>query len=172
MQRSSENVQKIYHPIDPVYNRNSCVLILGTMPSPVSREKGFYYAHSQNRFWKVLEAVLGEPVPQSNEGKTEYLLNHRIAMWDVLESCEIKGASDASIKNPAPNDLGKIFKEANIKAVYTTGKKAEKCYREFFGDLDIPLFALPSTSAANASMSVQKLVEIYSCIAQKLRENI
>ncbi|MBS1314101.1 MAG: DNA-deoxyinosine glycosylase, partial [Clostridia bacterium] len=98
----------LYHSIDPVFDENSRILLLGSFPSPKSREAGFYYGHPQNRFWKVLSAVLSVPEPQSVEEKREMLLSHGIALWDVLASCEIDGASDASIRNAAANDFSRI----------------------------------------------------------------
>lgn len=113
----------ITHPLKPIFDENSAVLILGTMPSPKSRENNFYYGHPQNRFWRVLSAIFGEKLPENNKERTALLLKHRIALWDVLESCEIKGAEDSSIKNPIPNDLSLILESCNIKAIFTTGKK-------------------------------------------------
>lgn len=90
--------EHIIHTIDPIYNQNSKILILGTMPSPKSREVNFYYGHPQNRFWRVISAVRGEEVPQTIQQKTEFLFRNRIALWDTLSSCDITGAADSSIK--------------------------------------------------------------------------
>ena len=118
----------IYHTIPPVFDANSRILILGTMPSPRSRAEGFFYGHPQNRFWRVLSAVLEEPLPVSVAEKKAMLLRRGIALWDVLASCEIAGASDSSIRNPVLNDFAPIFSNADIKAVFTTGKTAAKLY--------------------------------------------
>ena len=153
----------LFHTAKPVFDENSLVILLGTFPSPKSREYGFFYGHLQNRFWRVLAAVFESPPLTTIEEKKAFLLRERIALWDVIASCEIVGASDASIKNAKPNNLSKIFSAANIGAVYTTGTTASKLYRRFFSDNNI---ILPSTSPANAMMSLQKLVESYMQIKQ------
>ena len=83
---------RIEHPLEPIYAVDSRVLVLGTMPSPKSREIGFYYGHPQNRFWKVMGALFDEPEPLGIEGRAAFLDAHGIALWDVLSSCTIVGA--------------------------------------------------------------------------------
>lgn len=162
----------IFHTLEPVYDAFSRVLILGTMPSPRSRETGFYYNHPQNRFWRTLSHVLRREEPRSNEEKRAFLLAEHIALWDVLRSCEIEGASDASIQNPEPNELRRILDAAGIRAIFTTGSKAAALYRRYClpqtGRTAIPL---PSTSAANARMREAELFEAYGAIARALQEN-
>ena len=121
--------QNILHPLEPVFDSRSSVLVLGTMPSPKSREQGFYYAHPRNRFWTVLPALLGEPIPKSVSDRKALVLRRHIALWDVLKSCTITGAADSSIKDPVPNDLRPILSAAPIRAVFTTGGKAHTLYR-------------------------------------------
>lgn len=121
--------QNILHPLEPVFDSRSRVLVLGTMPSPKSREQGFYYAHPRNRFWTVLPALLGEPIPKSVSDRKALVLRRHIALWDVLKSCTITGAADSSIKDPVPNDLRPILSAAPIRAVFTTGGKAHTLYR-------------------------------------------
>lgn len=157
-----EIAQHIEHDIEPVFDRRSRVLMLGTMPSPKSREQGFFYGHPQNRFWKVLAAVFDAPVPEGIPEKTTFLLEHRIALWDVLASCEITGASDASIRDPKPNDLRFILDHAPIERIFCTGAKAAQLYRKLCEPiLGIPCVQLPSTSPANAAMRLPDLVEAY-----------
>ena len=115
----------------PIYDQHSKVLILGTMPSPKSREVGFYYGHPQNRFWKVMADIFNEESLTSIEAKIDFLHRHKLALWDVLQSCEIEGADDASIKNPIPNDFTTLLKESSIQAVFTTGKKATDLYMKY-----------------------------------------
>ena len=158
----------VYHEFAPLYNGASRVLILGSIPSPKSREQGFYYMHPQNRFWRMLCAVLGEDVPTDIEGRKAVCLRHGIALWDVLESCEIKGASDASIKNAVPNPLDRVFASADIQAVFTTGKKAHALYCRFFSDNGYPAICLPSTSPANRTISEQRMLEEYMQISAYL----
>lgn len=157
-----EIAQHIEHDIEPVFDRRSRVLMLGTMPSPKSREQGFFYGHPQNRFWKVLAAVFDAPVPEGIPEKTTFLLERRIALWDVLASCEITGASDASIRDPEPNDLRLILDHAPIERIFCTGAKAAQLYRKLCEPvLNIPCVQLPSTSPANAAMRLPDLVEAY-----------
>ena len=161
----------IEHPLEPIFDAQSRVLVLGTMPSPKSREVGFYYGHPQNRFWKVMGALFGEPEPRGNEERTAFLLAHGIALWDVLASCTIEGASDASIADARPNDLTRIGAAAPLEAVFTTGSKATGLYRRFCADMlqDVPHTGLPSTSPANARMRLPDLVEAYQPLRDALR---
>ncbi len=153
----------VTHEIQPVFDSRSRVLLLGTMPSPASREQGFYYGHPQNRFWRVLAAIFDEPAPRAIEEKRDMLLRHHIALWDVLASCEIEGASDASIRDAQPNDLARIFDAADIRAVFATGAKAGELYRKLIEPtLGVPCTTLPSTSPANAKMKLADLVDAYS----------
>lgn len=152
----------VIHEIQPVFDSRSRVLLLGTMPSPASREQGFYYGHLQNRFWRVLAAIFDEPAPRAIEEKRDMLLRHHIALWDVLASCEIEGASDASIRDARPNDLARIFDAADIRAVFATGTKAGELYRKLIEPtLGVPCTTLPSTSPANAKMKLADLVGAY-----------
>ena len=175
----------IEHPLEPVFDARSRVLVLGTMPSPKSREAGFYYAHPQNRFWKVMGALFGEPEPLGNEARTSFMLERRIALWDVLASCTIEGASDASIadarpndlarigsiRDPVPNDIAGLLEKSAVRAVFTTGKKAAGLYRRFCTGMlpGVPHTALPSTSPANARMRLADLVEAYRPLRDALR---
>lgn len=152
----------VTHEIQPVFDNRSRVLLLGTIPSPASREQGFYYGHPQNRFWRVLAAIFDEPAPRTIEEKRDMLLRHHIALWDVLASCEIEGASDASIRDAQPNDLARIFDAADIRAVFATGTKAGELYRKLIEPtLGVPCTTLPSTSPANAKMKLADLVDVY-----------
>ena len=147
------------------------MLILGTIPSPKSREQGFYYGHPQNRFWKVLADVLGEEFPQTVEERKRFLKRNHIALWDVLESCEIKGASDVSIRNARPNDMNRILKakDTNIQAIFVAGTKAAKLYKKLcLPTCGVEAIQLPSTSPANCGCSDEKLREAYSQICKYL----
>lgn len=152
----------VIHEIEPVYDKNSRVLLLGTMPSPKSRETGFFYGHPQNRFWKVLALLFDEPTPETIEEKRDLCLRHHIALWDVVSSCDIEGASDASIKNAKPNDLAQILNAAPIQAVFTTGTKAGQLYKKLCEPVtSIPCTVLPSTSPANSRVSLSELCATY-----------
>ena len=118
--------ERVVHPIAPVYNAESEVLILGSFPSVKSRETEFFYGHRQNRFWKVIAALCGEAVPEGTEEKKALLLRNNIALWDVIASCEITGSADSNIKNAVPNNIMKIINESRIERIYTNGKKADE----------------------------------------------
>lgn len=148
------------HPFAPVYAPDSRVLILGSWPSPKSRQQGFFYGHPRNRFWPVLAALLGEPVPAAEDlaAKQALLLRHHIALWDVLASCTITGASDASIRDAVPTDLAPILAAAPIRAVLCNGTAAYTLYEKYQRPLTgIPAVRLPSTSPANAAASFDRL---------------
>ncbi|MDR1468846.1 MAG: DNA-deoxyinosine glycosylase [Spirochaetaceae bacterium] len=155
----------VVHPFLPVYDAASRVLILGTMPSPVSRAQAFYYAHPRNRFWPILAAVFGEPPPVSKENRIRFVLSRHIALWDVLASCVIDGAADHTIKNPEPNDFAPLLRAAKITRVFTTGNKAFTLYtRLCFPHTGLAATPLPSTSPANQRMSFDDLVTAYRVI--------
>ena len=162
--------ERITHAFSPVFNNESRVLILGTMPSPKSRENGFYYSHPRNRFWPVMAAVFEEETPTTTEERTAFLLRNKIALWDVLAECDIEGASDSSIKNAVPNDLSVILNSAEIKAIFATGATAAKLYKKFIEpETKIPVITLPSTSPANAKVKFEELVEEYKIVLEYLK---
>lgn len=159
------------HNIAPVYDKSSRVLILGSFPSVKSREERFYYAHPQNRFWRVLAAMLNCDVPDTIEKKQVCLLQNNIALWDVIESCDIDGSDDASIRNVIPNNLSRIIENADIKRIFTNGGTADKLYREYcLPQTKIPANRLPSTSPANAGYSFDRLLEAWKIVANSLSE--
>ena len=152
-------MERIEHPIAPVYNKDSKILILGSFPSVKSREQGFFYGHPQNRFWKVVAAVHDCAVPVTVEEKRTFLLEHGIAVWDVIQSCEIVGSSDSSIKDAVANDLRVILDAADIRQIFVNGKKAEELYKKYIAPkIGRDAVCLPSTSPANAAWSVERLV--------------
>jgi hypoxanthine-DNA glycosylase len=158
-------VQRLIHRLPPVYDEHSRFLILGTMPSPKSRETGFYYGNPQNRMWKILETVFGDTPGSSIETKRRFLLDHQLAMWDVLAECDIEGAADSSIKNPVANNFTLVFEKAKIAVVYTTGNTAYKLYNSLCAEkYSIPCRLLPSPSPANCAVKFEKLVEAYSVL--------
>ncbi len=162
----------IEHTIPPVYNEEAKILILGTFPSVKSREQQFFYGHRQNRFWKVTAAMFGHPVPETIEEKKAMLLSCGVALWDVIASCEIKGSSDASIRNVVPNDLSCILEKADIREIYANGTKAYELYMKYtYPHLKRPIVKLPSTSPANAAYSLERLQEEWSRIALPLCKN-
>ena len=168
MENDKMNLMKenrVIHPLSPVYDANSRVLILGSFPSVRSRETGFFYGHPRNRFWKVLAEVFEDAVPETIAEKKAFLLKHGVAVWDVIASCEIKGSSDASITNVRVNDLSVILDKADIRNIYVNGSKAERIYVKYMeNQIGRKCIRLPSTSPANAAWSLQALAESWKII--------
>lgn len=157
------------HPIAPVYDRDSKILILGSFPSVKSREQQFFYGHKQNRFWRVMAQVLECEVPEDIPQKRAMLTKYHVAVWDVIASCEITGSSDASIRNVVPNDLSCILSCADIRAIYTNGAKAGQLYQKYIFPVNgREAFPLPSTSPANAGYSLDRLVDSWKTIREVL----
>ncbi len=155
----------VTHPIPPVFDRHSKVLILGSFPSVKSREAQFFYGHPQNRFWRVTSAVFGADTPNTIEEKKNFLLSHGLAVWDVIASCDITGSSDSSIKNVIPNDLTLILNTAEIHTIFVNGKTAEKFYNKYIKNtIGREVVCLPSTSPANAAWSVERLINAWKVI--------
>lgn len=152
-----------HESIPPFINEESKILILGSLPSIKSREDGFFYAHPQNRFFKTIAGVFNEEEPKSIEERKKFLLKHHIALYDVIYECDICGSSDSSIKNVKPINLAAILKQfPNIKRIYTTGKKAKELYDKYLlPQVKIEAISLPSSSAANATMTLLELMEEY-----------
>jgi len=183
-QVSKEKQSSVSHPIPPVWNSESQVLILGTMPSPKSREAGFFYMHPQNRFWSVMAEVFSETLAHPNKSpdisaaiteRRNFLLRHHLAMWDVLASCEITGAADSSIKNVIPNDFAELLNGSQIHHIICTGKTAynlwqKNCSALYEARYNLTVHCLPSTSPANAQWSKEKLIKEYKVILKLLHE--
>lgn len=157
----------IIHPIEPIYDKKSKILILGSFPSVKSREEGFFYGHPQNRFWKVTSQIFGESTPHTIEEKKKFLLRNGIAVWDVIHSCEIIGSSDSSIRNVVVNDLTQILNTADIKHIFVNGKKAFSLYNKYMkSQIEIDAIYLPSTSPANAAWNLERLMEEWKVIKE------
>lgn len=151
--------------IPPIFDENSKILILGSMPSRKSREAKFYYMHPQNRFWKILSTIFEEPI----EDKKAFLKRRNIALWDTISSCDIAGASDASIKNVVPNDIASLIKNSHIQTIFTAGKTAEKYYRKYtYPNLKMESTCLPSTSPANCRISFDDIVKEWNIVKEYL----
>ena len=157
------------HNIEPIWDCNSRILLLGSFPSVKSREMAFFYGHPQNRFWKVIANIYEEELPKTIDEKKEMLLKHKIAIWDVIKSCDIIGSADNSIKNVVPNNLDIIFKNANIENIYVNGNQALNLYNKYLLPIiKIKATLLPSTSPANATYSFEKLCTIWQA---KIKNN-
>lgn len=153
------------HSIDPVWDPDCRILILGSFPSVASRNTHFFYGHPRNRFWKILSALLKETEPQTVEEKKELLLKHHIALWDVIRSCEIVGSSDASITDVVPNDLKELLEKTKIEKIFVNGSTADRLYRKYLEeDTGITAVKLPSSSPANASCSLEDLIREWKII--------
>ena len=163
------------HPFKPIFDKNSKILILGSFPSVVSRKFGFYYANPQNRFWRVLAGILNAPLPEGTDEKINFLLAHRIAIYDAAISCEIKGSSDAKMTAISPANLEPIFKTANITQIYANGGKAHEICEKYLKTQILNATGkeaakLPSTSPANANFSLERLVQEWTVVADTLRD--
>lgn len=157
--------QHIDHPFSPVYDERSRILILGTLPSVKSRENQFYYGHPQNRFWRVLARLFDSPLPQTESEKRALLIRNHVALWDVIQSCDIQGSSDSSIRNVVPTNLNMILSQTNILRIYANGSKAAVLYQKYqFPLTETEIIPLPSTSPANASWNLERLTEAWSVI--------
>ncbi len=153
----------LVHPFEPLYDEDSEILILGSFPSVVSRQQSFYYANKQNRFWPLMEILFEEEI----EDRTQFCHKHHIALWDVINSCRIKGSSDAAITDVTVNDIDSLRNKTKIRAVFTTGGTASKLYKKYV-KCDLPHYPLPSTSPANAAMRLNDLYEKYRIIPEVL----
>ncbi|MDR1906961.1 MAG: DNA-deoxyinosine glycosylase [Puniceicoccales bacterium] len=158
------------HPFAPIFDEKSSVLILGTFPSVASREQNFYYAHPQNRFWKIIARLTQTEVfPDRIDGKKQMLLENKIALWDVIQSCDIEGSSDHRIANVTPVDLSFLLKNSNVQRIFTNGDKAYKLYQKYLSqNIPIEVSKLPSTSPANAAYGLEKLIHHWNIIGQYL----
>jgi hypoxanthine-DNA glycosylase len=158
-------MDRIIHPIPPLFNKDSKILILGSFPSVKSREAQFFYHHPQNRFWKVISSIYEEPLPVTIEEKKEMLLRNKTAVWDVIQSCEITGSADSSIKNVIPNDIALILEQADIQRIYTNGNTAFTLYKKYIYPMTgIESIRLLSTSPANAGSNMERLITDWSRI--------
>lgn len=163
-------MERMIHPISPICESNSRVLVLGSFPSVKSREGSFFYHHPQNRFWRVISEIYKEELPTTIEAKRQLLLKNKIAVWDVIQSCEITGSSDSSIKNVIPNDIRSLLDQADIRSIYANGGTAYRLYLKYcYGSTGRDIIKLPSTSPANAAFSLESLVNHWSCLAEATR---
>lgn len=161
--------ETIVHTFDPVYDSDSKILILGSLPSVKSRENNFYYGHPCNRFWRVTAAVTGCQIPETVQEKKRFLLNNHIALWDVIARCDIIGSSDSSIKNVTANDMNIVLCHADIRCIYANGGKAYELYMKYcYPQCKRNIVKLPSTSPANASYSISRLEEAWIIIKEAL----
>ena len=160
----------VTHIFPPAFDADSRVLILGTIPSPKSREVGYYYSHPQNKFWRMMAEILEEPVPQTVSEKEDFLARNHIALWDVLKSCRIKGADDGSIREAEPNDIREVLAQADIRAIFTTGTKAAQLYKRYcLPQTKREAIALPSTSPANCRFyTYEQIKDAYRVILDYL----
>ena len=156
-----------FHTLEPIYDKNSKVLILGSFPSIKSRENKMYYSHPQNRFWKVMSILFNEEIVDKD--RKEFVLRHKIALWDMIESCEIEGSSDSSIRNIKVNNIKKLIDESSVIKIFAVGKKSFDLYNKYaFKYTNIEATLLPSTSPANAQKSLDDLVIYFSVIKEFL----
>lgn len=165
MRKALTERESLSHPFPPFFDGKSRILILGSFPSVKSREQGFYYGHRQNRFWKVTSSIFGRELPETLGDKKLFLGDCRIALWDVIASCEICGSSDASIRKAVPNDMARILGHADIRAIFCNGRKAGELFDRYIKNTALRgAVTLPSTSPANAAWSLERLIDAWQCI--------
>ncbi len=161
-------LRKLSHPFHPLFNEASEIIILGSFPSVKSVKEGYYYANPHNRFYPVMSEILGEDLVSVDwNEKKRLLLKHHVALHDVIGSCQIEGSSDATIHNPKPSRLRTILAESHISRIYCNGQKAYALYQKYFSDVALPVEVLPSTSPANAKMSLSDLVQVWGKALKK-----
>lgn len=157
------------HPLPALCQKDAKILILGSFPSVKSRETMFFYGHPQNRFWPMLAEILGQSVPDSVEKKRALVLSNRIAMWDVVKTCEITGSSDSSLKAIELTDLSPIFANTDIKAIFLNGKKAYQLFMKSPPSFSGDIHSMPSTSPANAAVPMEQLIKLWSVILDYIK---
>ena len=145
-----------FHGFEPVYNKDSKLLILGSFPSVKSRKIDFYYGNKQNRFWKTVCSFFGEEIPESVEGKKEFLLRRNIALWDIVAECEIEGSKDSTIKNFKIAELEKVLQNSKISFIILNGNTAFEIFCKNYGNIEIEFKKLPSTSPANPTFKSEE----------------
>lgn len=165
--KKTQQLTHVQHTFEPVFDGSSKILILGTFPSVKSRESNFYYGHPRNRFWHIIASLTKHPLPQTTEEKVKLLINNKIAIWDVVQSCDIHASSDSSITNVIPADIEKILSESKIDKIYANGTAAYNLYNKYcLKNTGKEIIKLPSTSPANAAYSLEKLLKYWSVITE------
>lgn len=160
----------IIHPLHPLFDKDSIILILGSFPSVKTREYGFFYGHPQNRFWPVMETLFHVDLSKDIPERRAFLLDNRLAVYDSIYQCDIIGSSDASIENVVPSDLMPIFQSADIQEVFCNGATSYKYYQKYHAKkTGLPGVKLPSTSPANARYRLEDLVKEWSVILEYCR---
>ena len=166
---SEKNIARQYHNISPIYNEQSKILILGSFPSVKSRENQFFYGHLQNRFWKLLAKLFNCDTPVTIDEKKAFLLQNKLAVWDVIQSCDIIGSSDSSIKNVVPNDINIILKQADIRQIICNGNKSFQMYNKYLKHItQREAVCMPSTSPANAAFNLDKLADSWKFLLNNI----
>jgi hypoxanthine-DNA glycosylase len=157
------NMVHLEHPFEPIYDAESSILILGTMPSVKSREAGFYYANPRNAFWRIIASICGCTVPATDDDKKQMLLKNHIALWDVCKKCDIKGSDDSSIKNEVPTDIPGLLRKTSIRTIYANGTKAFDQYNKLVKpQTHMDIILLPSTSPAYCKINEQEKLKIWT----------
>ena len=158
--REKQSYEHVVHTFGPLYSADSRILILGSIPSPASREVGFYYGHPRNRFWPMLAEFFAMPLPESIEEKKALVLSHGLALWDAIEECDIIGATDSSVKNVVPTAIPSLLAETKVERILCNGALSKKIYDKYqLERTGIPALQMPSTSPANAAWSLERLME-------------
>ena len=155
----------------PIINENSKILILGSIPGVKSLEMQQYYAHPQNKFWKLICEIFNEEFTTNYQQRIEILEKHHIALWDVIDTCERKGSLDSEIRNEEANKIEELLQNfPNIKAIFCNGQKSHKNLQKILGKkFRLPIIVLPSTSPAYAGLSYFDKLNLWYIILEKLQ---
>ncbi|CDZ75184.1 MUG-like Uracil-DNA glycosylase enzyme family [Peptoniphilus sp. ING2-D1G] len=165
-----ERYERVIHPLKPLYDEDSKILILGSFPSVKSREDDFFYANPQNRFWKLLFVLLEEKTAMDTESKKTILTKHNIALYDVIYKCDIVGSMDSSIKNVEPTNLKPIKEKSDLKMIFCNGNLSHRYYNKYHRNvLKMEAMKLPGTSSANARYKLEDLIESWKIILDYLK---
>ena len=155
----------------PIINENSKILILGSIPGVKSLEMQQYYAHPQNKFWKIICEIFNEDFTTDYAERIKILEKHHIALWDVIDTCERKGSLDSEIRNEEANKIEELLQNfPNIKAIFCNGQKSYKNLQKILGKkFRMPIIVLPSTSPAYAGLSYFDKLKSWYIILEKLQ---
>lgn len=154
---------RLDHTFPPLCEKDSEILILGSFPSVLSRAQLFYYGNPRNRFWAVLGSIFHEDIAEDIESKRLFCTRHKIALYDVIESCDIIGSRDDSIENIVPADIQALVSRSKIRKIVLNGNAAKRYFLQYQSNFDqLQLFFMPSTSPANVAWSLDRLVEKWS----------
>jgi hypoxanthine-DNA glycosylase len=170
----ARNPAAVLRSFTPIVDARSRVLVLGTMPGPEALRRREYYGFAGNHFWRIMIDLLAPGQALSYAARIELLRRNRIAVWDVLASCERDGAADSAIRNAVPTDIpGLIARHPRIHTIFLNGTTAARLFARFHGaTVALPTVRLPSTSPANAAIPYSHKLEQWTAVVRTARASI